>query len=247
MKDANYLSVLQSYLRKLKLNQNWQAIYNIQRIKQESNDPSMLFTCYCFHKNLELEVAKAEFAQMVSTGLDIFSVINVQTKYSEFLLQLKTVQELYEEFWREVILERPRPSKINEIGSKINLTNDRINLSYNNLLEGTTNQSRFHKLYGDYLSYIVNREYEARKVLFKYQNIANSLQSKSDYTATTKLRFADIATLSLIISSGEKDTMGQLLKVNTELLKLLGYVAEELRGANLKLLMPKIYADEHDK
>ena len=41
--------------------------------------------------------------------------------------------------------------------------------------------------------------------------------------------------------------MGEVLQVNQEITRILDYQKSEIMGQNISIVMPKIYAEKHDK
>ena len=101
-------------------------------------------------------------------------------------------------------------------------------------------------LYSLYLRDIENDDYEAYEVFEQFNSMRKNLLIRKNEKDEFDMNGSN-SHASVIMISGSKQNMGEVINANNELLELLGYTREAVHGASINRLMPGIIAAEHDK
>ncbi len=246
-KNAMYLGLVNAYILHTKLDLKWKAIYEVQDILSESRETRIKFSADLFVRQIEAEMMEFEIRNRESDKIDVVSLMDFQEKFANFNEQIMNAYELYYEFWMQLAKIKPNVKQIKSVGTKINIINQEIKKAFDEMMEKSSNQAKTILLYGHFLRLVVNDEEEANKLITRGTNLQSSTQNNRSYMESSNLRHADSSSLSIIVASGDQRTLGQIKSFNSEALKLFEYTAEELNGANVEMLMPKIYAENHEK
>ena len=105
------------------------------------------------------------------------------------------------------------------------------------------------KIHGNFLKNIVNDEQEGQRILQRVDFVsrsANMMHKRLGFNQEW-MRFGENSNSCIIICSGNFDQMGEVLQVNQEITRILEYQKSDIVGQNISLIMPKIYAEKHDK
>lgn len=246
---CSYCSLLAAYILHLKLNQKWKAIYELLQISsQHSVDSRVSLAGYDFLHSIEREMLDSEIKKRDLNGVNVISLIEYQKLFSDFFAKIKQAFNLYQEFWSELTVDRPRLNHIKLVGVQICASNDTIEHSYAGLIEQAGTQLKAILLYGNYLKFVVNDNEESDKIMKRALNLLNNTQMSKTMAVDDKTqRYSDANNVAIIVASGDKQAMGLIKSINSETLKLFGFSTSEISGKTVDILMPRIYAANHDQ
>ena len=243
-----YLGLMAAYILHSRLNLKWKAIYEIEIIQNEAQDPKIFLGSYAYIHLIEHEMIEMEIRKKESSGLDVMNLMNFQKYFADFNTKVSKAFDYYFEFWSQLASEKPALQMIKTLGTKINSTNDEIRNAFDQLLEVNSNQVKTILLYGNYLKLVVNDNEEAEKVINRANNLINSGQSGRGYLdELNQLKYSDATSLCIVVGSGDHKSMGLIKSVNAETLKTFGYSIEEIKGNTVDIFMPKVFADHHSR
>lgn len=242
------MRLLNAYILHSRLNLKWKAIFEIENVLSQSSQARVLMASTVFVNTIEHEMIETEIRKKEASGLDVMSLMHFQKYFAEFNEKLSKAYRYYFDFWAQLASEKPIIEVIKALGTRINTTNDEIKKAFDLLLEKSNNQIKTIMLYGNYLKLVVNDIDEADKVISRANNIVSSNQAARGYMDdNNQLKYSDATNLSIVVSSGDRNSMGVIKSVNSETLRLFNYTADELKGCSIDVFMPKIFADHHER
>lgn len=92
---------------------------------------------------------------------------------------------------------------------------------------------------------IRNHEHLGNTFIEKGYNSANAKKSIDEHIKTTDTLFNEDTTI--IHVSGNKESIGKILKTNQGLSKVFGYSKTEVIGHSINILMPTLFAKKHSE
>ena len=242
------MRLLNAFILHSRLNLKWKAIFEIENVLSQSGQARVLMASTVFVNTIEHEMIETEIRKKEASGLDVMSLMHFQKYFAEFNEKLSKAYRYYFDFWAQLASEKPIIEVIKALGTRINTTNDEIKKAFDLLLEKSNNQIKTIMLYGNYLKLVVNDIDEADKVISRANNIVNSNQAGRGYMDdNNQLKYSDATNLSIVVTSGDRHSMGVIKSVNSETLRLFNYTADELKGCSIDVFMPKIFADHHER
>jgi PAS domain S-box-containing protein len=150
------------------------------------------------------------------------------------------------EFWKcfKVYNETRRPLDFNKIFSltdNIRLTKNKIDKIWNDLFSTYSGVNDLFELYENYIETINDDDLTKRDldtIRSKYSTSSENIQSNYNNTLFYK-------ETGIIIANGDKGKEGIIEKTNDDIEKIFLYKADELKGLNLTILMPKLFQASH--
>lgn len=241
-----YIWVMSSYVMHLKLNLKWKAIYEIQDIYANSQDFRVRYSSDVFIRQVEHEMIEAELRKREISHIDVVGLIEYQKRFAEFNQLLGEAFESYSAFWTQLASNKPVVKTVKRLGTKIIHTNQSIKTTFDLMMERTGNQVKTITLYGNYMKLVVNDIEESDKILSRAKAL-ESAQAGRSTSDDKRLKYSDASNLCIVMASADQSSMGIIKSVNSETLKFFDYTSDELLGRNVDVLMPKVFADNHDR
>lgn len=104
------------------------------------------------------------------------------------------------------------------------------------------------KLFGKFLTEIINDKEAGEEYLDRARNVLN-INSKKKNNAINLTGNEDISDNSTptIFVSGDLEKLGIITSVNLSCSSIFGYNKSELINRNIKIMMPPLYAKNHDQ
>lgn len=105
----------------------------------------------------------------------------------------------------------------------------------------------FQRIYAGFLGDVMNNENEAYEINSRvkaYLESSNNMH-KLNYMNEDKFFGYNTGTVIIVMTVTSRD-IGNIVNANYETKNLFGYRHKELKGKNLRMLMPKILSDNHD-
>ena len=247
--DSSYVRLLSAFVLQGKLGLMWKAIYELFACLRSGNyDFRVAFCANHFLNSIEREMKEAEIKTRDRSGVNIVNVMQYHKMFSDFFSKINANFSVYYKFWSELVEEKPKAAVLKDSGTIICSKNDEIEKAYYLLIETAGAQLKTIILYGNYLKYLVNDEEQAEKIMTKASNmIGNRVTGKTIAVAEVDKRFADSSNAAIAVVGGDRETLGRIMGVNSEMLKMFEYTVEEVKGRSVNMLMPKVYADNHTR
>ena len=206
-------------------------------------------------KRLKIRISKALTEKLKSPNEECSSIedlnVTIYFKYTDlsekFIDEINNDINLSLEFWR--IFEKNQiDSKAqidyNEVFSltnKIRMTKEKIENFWIELIKIYNGVNDLFNLYSEYVEQIIDDDLKKRDLEeIKRKNDNFSEQLSQNYYSILFNKETGI-----IIANGDKGKEGLIEKTNSEAENIFKYKANELKGKNLNVLMPKIYSKVH--
>jgi PAS domain S-box-containing protein len=237
------LHLLNAYLQHEKLNNRFQAYFELVETKE--NKPSLQEEFAVFRHKLiiEEEMIEAEMRNADTTGMNVNQMVDFQNKFVLFVNKIESAVNLHGDFWRELTEENPDTKKLQNLGSKITNIIEETQKDFDKLNEINSTHTKCLEIYGYFLKDVVNDENNGQRILDRCQKLNKSFTK----TVEDFQKFDENSNTCIITVSGNFKTMGTIINVNNEIYKLLGYNKNEVIGEKVESLMPKIFSDNHQR
>jgi PAS domain S-box-containing protein len=181
----------------------------------------------------------AEVSSLGSRELDIGMQVEQQKIETECREEMTTCLMAQLRLWSALNMDTVPMHVIQEVSDDIYHSLKRADIQLKRLLRVNPNSPYYRRLYANFLLYVANDAQAAGIHLQKAVDLAaGTKNSLSDET--------DDVNNAIIIISGEKDRMGEILQLNIPAAQLFGYGQEELIGKKVNQLMSKPYGEVHN-
>ena len=177
---------------------------------------------------------------------------NYRTRVNDFKNLIAKTTSLYNEFWSLIYGTKFQHSdnfkKLFKIGSKIMELNQKIEETYNLLIQTKTNNIDIYKLYNEYVQNILkdeekNDNFEKIKDMIFSKSVENEEKIYSNFDLDFLKENGD--NRYLLISGSKKD-LGTILECSSSAAIVFGYVKEEIIGKHVNILIPEIFHQKHN-
>ncbi|KAI9204168.1 uncharacterized protein BJ171DRAFT_599351 [Polychytrium aggregatum] len=150
------------------------------------------------------------------------------------------------QFWRELLKKHPGIQKLQNKGSDINSAITSAQQYYLSVLKLSPKSSNVYRLYGKFLTEIMNDHREGQRYLDKAEEMdtANP-ESRDGGERFDALDLFDEKVAHVTIS-GDREDLGIIQNVNSTVSKLLGFHKSEVLNHNVKIIIPSPFAEMHD-
>lgn len=152
------------------------------------------------------------------------------------------------EFWSQFGEEKPDLQKIFDIADKLFPTKFELDRYWTSLLQKKKNLSpKLLRLFSKFCIEIYNN----KLLSYRYQLLAEKLeQLRSDQFELYHLIKANASIDNyehgIVTMQIDDDKSGKILTLNNSIIFTFGYKRNELIGKNINILMPQVYADNHN-
>ncbi|CAK68406.1 unnamed protein product (macronuclear) [Paramecium tetraurelia] len=236
------LHLLQSYIQNSKLNNKFKSYYSLQHIKQLETSLREEFQAY---RDLHtLEEMMQEEDQKAEIIIDVLQVVKFQKYYGQFQNLLEESVKRHYEFWCELQENNPDIQKLFNLGGQITQSVEDVKDLYDKLMEINPNHINTLRIFGQFQNEVINADSLGIRILEKATQIENAQQAYSNETQTEK--YGENSNTCIMTCSAETKSLGLIQSCNKEIEKL-GYHKYELINQFITRVMPKCYADNHDK
>ena len=181
-----------------------------------------------------------------SKGIDINLMVQFYNKLVVFQFALELAVELHLEFWRELLEENPNIQKLEGLGSKITNNLEIINNRFKKLTNMNSNHIKSLIIYGNFLKDIANSQTESQIMLEKAESIDKGSNFNKLSVDEEILKYGENSNTCIITTSCNLNSIGDIINSNDEITRLFGFTKSEVIGQNITIIIPKIFADNHD-
>ena len=166
---------------------------------------------------------------------------------------ISRISSIYYEFWNLLLTSSQKEdlNKLDEYANEIIYLKNKIDKKYERINSLKIINKKITNYYSLYLKEIIKDEEKAENI------ILNSLEEFDENNEDNKIinlkQVIDIDNIfssshfRFIIVSLYKNSLGNILKISTDISGKFGYLSDELIGQNLEILMPSFLKNEHNK
>ena len=225
----------------LKMNHKKQSIIILNSIKNEKISFQTKYNVYRCKKLIDKFSAE--------TNSYYF---NYRTKVNIFKKLIAKTTSLYNEFWSLIYGTKFQHSdnfkKLFKIGSNIMELNQKIEETYNLLIQTKTNNIDIYKLYNEYVQNILkddekNENFEKIKDMIFSKSVENEEKIYSNFDMDFLKHNGDI---KYLLISGSKKDLGTIIECSSSAAIVFGYAKEEIIGKHVNIFIPEIFHQIHN-
>eukprot|EP01022_Parablepharisma_sp_SALTPOND_P016263 TRINITY_DN2359_c0_g1_i1.p1 TRINITY_DN2359_c0_g1~~TRINITY_DN2359_c0_g1_i1.p1 ORF type:complete len:1978 (-),score=184.73 TRINITY_DN2359_c0_g1_i1:941-6763(-) len=184
-------------------------------------------------------------AQSTNESLDVTIVI----KFENWLFQLiRTVEKCageHIEFWGHLESLLPDLNELNRIGISILQSTKEISAVWRKISKININHPKALNIYGYYLRDIKNDTELGQEYIERAVSINLHKSVAEDVNNEFEIMFAEDT--AIIVINGSPEYLGKIMKTNAGVFKLFGYNPYEIYGNDVSILMPGLFAQQHQK
>ena len=187
---------------------------------------------------------------------NIYDGSDISFQYQSHTLMkfISQIAEVYYNFWNLLLnsTQKEDLNKLDEYANEIIILKEEIDKKYNAIINSKNESIKITEYYILYLKDILKDKEKANNILnskiekYKYLSIndENNFDSKIIYDIENIFPSSHF---QFMIISLEKNSIGNILKITSDLSGKVGYYSDELIGQNLSILIPSFIKDEHSK
>jgi len=242
------LRLLLSSIEYHKLGSVWLSIYSLMVIPEMKPSIQEQFAATRAILNIEKDMKDNDLRMIESTGVDITMIFQFQNKFNIFQETIEKSVSFQVDFWRELLDDNPEIHKLLSLGSILTKKYGEIEKQFEGISNMGVSNIKVLELYGAFLKDVVHNDAEAKRVLEKieFMNKSEFSNKQGPNKEEKKTGNQTIGTDNcIVIVSGNKGNIGEIISVSNEIMNFFGYKAREVIGQNIELLMPKYYAEKH--
>lgn len=224
----------------------YKAVY--EQFKSQSLFPNIQeeFFSYRTLKQIESQQWSKDTRVCDRSGIHFSSHYEFQKKFIDFCSLIEEVTYVCIKFFNELNINKSIMTNINRIGDGMLNLVDNIDLKYTELLKTNEYHYETHYFYAHYLKNILACHSRGEKILEK-AGVIRLLKKKQKFIKKDYLQYDLSSNCCIISASGNRSNRGQIRWTNNKIYSYFGYKNSDLVGDNITMLMPKIYADFHDR
>eukprot|EP00347_Sterkiella_histriomuscorum_P019286 403342226 len=249
------LKFLQVACLKDELNNEFKSLFQIFKTIQEKPPIEWQFFLYQAMQRVE-RIMYNKYLNLKSNknGLDILKVNEFEDMFIKFERQVINTANNCLSFWKELMENREScdVNRIHDFGVQIANRYHEVSSLAHQMIEMYPNHLMLLKIYAYFLADVMNNEEEAFEIhskaksfLSNQQNLQNKEQDNANNHDENKFFSYNSKTVLITMTVTPKD-IGNIVNANFETKQLLGYKNKEIKGKNVRILMPKILSDNHD-
>lgn len=177
-------------------------------------------------------------------NLDVTVVIKFENLLTKLYRAVEKSTNEHIEFWTQLDSLLPDLNVLHKLGLSITNCNRQNDEIWRQLYKINPNHSKTLNNYGSYLKDIQNNE-ETGSILLKRGKTLEAGPAEGDRTDFS-IMFAE-DTAIIVMSAGNKETQGKIVKTNAGITQLFNYNPLEVVGHDVNILMPKEIGDWHNQ
>ncbi|CDW76577.1 pas domain s-box family protein [Stylonychia lemnae] len=238
------------------LNNEFKAYFLVIKIMQEKPPFEWQFFLHQMKQNIEIIMFnKYQSLKNNKHGIDIIKVSDFESMFLKFEKLIIDTANNCLNFWKELMENKTScdVNRIHDFGVQIANTYTNVSDLAKNMIDMYPNHMMLLKIYAYFLSDVMNNEEEASEINSKVKsfmsnqsNLQNRVQEQSNNEADENKFFGYNTKTVLITMTVTPKDIGNIVNANFETKELLGYKNKEIKGKNVRILMPKILSDNHD-
>ncbi|KAL4450352.1 hypothetical protein ABPG74_009058 [Tetrahymena malaccensis] len=263
---SSRLHLLHAYIQHEKLKNKFKALFELMIAREHKPNIQEEFSIFRFANQIEDEIKDSDEKTGDTRNVDVNKIVLFQKRFIEFQEIIDRSVQLHLDFWRELLEENPEIQKIESMGSKITSTVEQVNLYLQNLSiilifnyfvqvkdqfqklrDIYSNHIKCLEIYGYFLKDIVNDDIEGEKILDNVKYAKNSQSVNKQFVDQDRLKYGENSNTAILTVSGNYGQIGTVTNLNNELTRILGWSKADVIEQNISRIMPKVYADLHDK
>ncbi|KAL4478284.1 hypothetical protein ABPG72_016596 [Tetrahymena utriculariae] len=244
---SSRLHLLHAFVQHEKLKNKFKALFELMIAREHKPNIQEEFSIFRFANLIEDEIKDSDEKTGDTRNVDVNKIVLFQKRFIEFQEIIDKSVQLHLDFWRELLEENPEIQKIESMGSKITSTVEQVKDQFQKLRDIYSNHIKCLEIYGYFLKDIVNDDIEGEKILDNVKYAKNSQSVNKQFVDQDRLKYGENSNTAILTVSGNYGQIGIVTNLNNELTRILGWSKADVIEQNISRIMPKVYADLHDK
>ena len=174
---------------------------------------------------------------------DIISFISSQKYQEDALREDEHATKFQLAFWTELLNPTPDLAVLHDVSTKINDAMNNAQDAYKKLIKLNPMSSHLLRLYASFIIELQNQPDKAVIMLKRADDLEEAQLRANRDGANLNSALDDRS--AVISVSGSRERMGEIIDINTSIMRLFGFSRSELMGANVSRLMPSPYNYNH--
>ncbi|EAR98621.2 PAS domain S-box protein (macronuclear) [Tetrahymena thermophila SB210] len=244
---SSRLHLLHAFIQHEKLKNKFKALFELMIAREHKPNIQEEFSIFRFANLIEDEIKDSDEKTGDTRNVDVNKIVLFQKRFIEFQEIIDKSVQLHLDFWKELLEENPEIQKIENMGSKITSTVEQVKDQFQRLRDIYSNHIKCLEIYGYFLKDIVNDDIEGEKILDNVKYAKNSQSVNKQFVDQDRLKYGENSNTAILTVSGNYGQIGTVTNLNNELTRILGWSKADVIEQNISRIMPKVYADLHDK
>lgn len=153
-------------------------------------------------------------------------------------------------FWAELESKAPKIQKLTKLASEVSKMVNVTKSNYQRLLKLNSKSTSALRMFGGFLQTLNNYADQGQRYLSKADMQDDAQGKATNITVSNSLNqplsFFDSEN-SIVATSGDVETIGEITKSNEPACHLFGYLQAELVGRNISLIIPSPFSEGHNR
>jgi len=244
---SSKLHLLSCFVQHVKLKNTFKALYEIEITEGLTNKIAEEdVTCFCYKTLIEQEIVEYDENDKESQGNEFSKIMAFHEGFMELEGIFAEAIASFIDFWSELLEASPYITRLYHSGSQVVDYTDVIMEKYVYLNSINPNHIRLHQAYGDFTRIVLPESNESSKAFEKLENETAVLITRQQLD-TCDMRHLEEDQGRFIIINGNYKNMGIITDLGPSIPEMFGYSKAELINRNVNVLMPKIFAEVHDR
>lgn len=238
--------LLKAYIYHYKLFNRWRALYSIHQTEKMPKSLAEEASILRLISAMETKMLETKKQAKETDQFDLFKFYRFQVSLTAFHRQLGGIIKVFLRFNSELMKDKQNLLLLSRLGSQISGVTQEVHSLYKELSGYGFQNTKLMEVYALFKSDIMFDDVASREIVEQIRIILQK-KAKSQLNLFERQRKVDEDTQYLIISaSGKLNNLGVILSVGSRIQAMFGYTPTEVQGVNLKVLMPKLIARNHD-
>ena len=174
---------------------------------------------------------------------ELSNVIEFERLFGEMQRAIEKVCNIQVEFWTHLTTVVPDLNILDDLGKKAYEASEEVEYFWGLLCKINPHYPTALTIFGFYLKDIRNHLQHGNIFIERGFNTGLGKKSFDEVGKSHEILFNDDT--AVIHLSGNKESMGKILKTSQGLSKVFGYSKTEVIGHSINILMPQIFAKKH--
>jgi len=239
------LHLLSGFVQHVKLKNTFKALYEIEIAESLNKTAEEDFTCFSYKCLIESEIVENDEKEKETRENEWSKVMVFHEGFTELKQLFSQTITSYIDFWSELLEPSPYIARLFHSGSQVVDQTDLILEKYEYLDSINPNHIRLHQAYGDFTKIALPESNESIKAFDKLANESTFVLNRHQFDTNNDSIENDLG--RFVIICGSEKNLGMITDIGPEIPQMFGYCKNELVNRSVNILMPKVFAEVHDR
>jgi len=216
----------------------------------ENNSPTFEEQCLIYRYKQIIKDELISSKKDDTERINITSAMAYESHYCQFKEKIEKSGIMHVQFWGMLLDEVPDLSKLRNLGYKIEDVIYELDHHWNKMQELDPDVPKVLKLYATFMEQVLNDKETSNSLTerIKLSSIKklNINKRKAQAANTSNINAISSEGDPCICISGQQNKLGIITSCNLAVCRTFGYSKKELLGFNINILMPDLFAKQHN-